>query len=212
VLINDGQGRFSFEPLPRLVQISPGFGVVLEDVNGDGNADLVVAQNSFGPRHETGAFDGGLGQLLTGNGDGTFDPVWPLESGVIIPGDAKGLAATDIDGDGASDLVVAINDDSPVVLLNRIPSGTDTAVIRLRGRKGNPTAVGARVIAHLSDGTRHVAEVRAGGSYLSQSSSAVVVGLGSGNELREVEVRWPDGRKTSQRPERPRGTITLRRP
>jgi hypothetical protein len=211
VLTNDGKGRFRFEPLPRLAQISPGFGIALTEVDGDGNADLVMAQNFFGPRDETGAFNGGLGLLLTGNGDGTFEPVWPLESGVIIPGDAKGLATTDIDGDGASDFVVALNDDPPVVLENRIPSGTNTAVVRLRGAKGNPTAVGARVVVHLSDGTRRVAEIHAGGSYLSQSSSAVVFGLGDENEVREVEVRWPDGRETSHRPERSRGTITVRR-
>ena len=72
VLINDGQTHFSFHALPRTAQISPGFGVVLTEVNGDGNPDLIIAQNSYSPQRETGRMDGGMSLLLTGNGDGSL--------------------------------------------------------------------------------------------------------------------------------------------
>ena len=47
VLINDGEGRFTFYALPRIAQVSPGYGVVLTDVDGDGTADLYLVQNSL---------------------------------------------------------------------------------------------------------------------------------------------------------------------
>ena len=75
-----------------------------------------------------------------------------------------------------------------------------------------PESAAAAVITSISDDSRRVEEVRAGGSYLSQSSSAVVIGLGDSNEVREIEVRWPDGRESTHRPERPRGEITIRQP
>lgn len=52
LLINDGSGRFSFRELPRLAQISPGFGVVLTEVNGDGFPDLYLVQNFFSPKRK----------------------------------------------------------------------------------------------------------------------------------------------------------------
>jgi hypothetical protein len=66
VLVNDGDGRFQFVPLPTLAQASPGFGVVLTEVNGDGFADVYMVQNFFSPQLETGRMDGGLSLLLTG--------------------------------------------------------------------------------------------------------------------------------------------------
>ena len=43
-------------------------------------------------------------------GDGTFDTVSPAESGIVVPEDAKSTLATDLDGDGRLDIVVATND------------------------------------------------------------------------------------------------------
>ncbi|MDA7605506.1 ASPIC/UnbV domain-containing protein, partial [Verrucomicrobiales bacterium] len=40
-------------------------------------------------------------------------------------------------------------------------------------------------------------EVRAGGSYLSQSSSGLFFGLSAGNKVKNIKVRWPDGEKTT---------------
>jgi hypothetical protein len=211
VLLNDGSGRFTFSALPRLAQISPGFGVVLGDVDGDGDEDLYLVQNASSPRNEIGQFDGGMSLLLKGGGDGTFEPVWPDHSGLIVPGDARGLAQADVDGDGASDFVIAINDGEVVTYLNRAPRRPGTS-IRLRGRPGNPDAVGARVTVRLDDGSSRVSEIRAGGSYLSQSSSVVVVGLGDSGGVREIEVRWPDGQVTSHTPETGARSIVIHQP
>ncbi|MGI9518796.1 MAG: VCBS repeat-containing protein, partial [Pirellulaceae bacterium] len=78
VLLNDGQGRFEVRDLPRLAQISPGFGVVIEDFDGDGWRDVCIAQNFLHPQPETGQLDGGMGQMLRGPGNGQFIPLSPL--------------------------------------------------------------------------------------------------------------------------------------
>ena len=69
-------------------------------MDGDGDLDLYLAQNYFGPQRETGRMDGGVGLLLLGRGDGTFDPVWPNRSGLVVTGDAKSVTTADVNGDG----------------------------------------------------------------------------------------------------------------
>ena len=104
LLINDGQGQFTFRPLPRIAQIAPGFGVALADVNADGNVDLCLAQNFFTPQLETGRMSGGVSLLLLGDGTGDFEPVWPNRSGIVVGGDAKSLSVVDLNGDNRARL------------------------------------------------------------------------------------------------------------
>lgn len=195
VLLNDGSGVFQFAPLPRLAQVSPGYGVVLVDADGDGNRDIYLVHNSFSPQPETGHTDGGLSLLLRGDGDGTFTPVWPHESGLVVPGDAKSLAVTDLNMDGRPDFLVGINDGPVMAFENRSGQLEDFLQIRLRTDGTNLDAIGARVEVTLSDGTMQTAETYAGGSYLSQSTPALTFGLG-GQEAESIDVRWPEG-KTS---------------
>ena len=89
VLLNDGKGRFKFQSLPLAAQDVPGFGAILTHLNADGIPDLVVAQNFYSPQIETGRYSGGLGMALVGKGDGSFAPIPPRDSGIVIPGDAK---------------------------------------------------------------------------------------------------------------------------
>ena len=117
ILMNDGTGRFTFSPLPRMAQVSPACGIAVTDANGDGNLDLYLVQNFFGPQLETGRMDGGISLLLTGDGAGNFDPVWPDESGLIVPGDATDLEVADFDGNGAPDFIIGVNDDVPLLFL-----------------------------------------------------------------------------------------------
>ena len=110
LLINQGQGKFTFKPFPRLAQIAPTFGVVLHDVDDDGALDCVLAQNTYSPQRETGRMDGGLSLLLKGDGSGNFSPVWPAASGISIRADAVEVAVTDLNGDNRTDLVFSVND------------------------------------------------------------------------------------------------------
>ncbi len=195
-LINDGKGRFTLKPLPRLAQIAPGFGVVLTDVDADGVTDAIVAQNFYTPQIETGRMAGGLSIVLRGKGDGTFTPVRPGESGLVVPGDAKSLTMTDLNADGRPDVVVGQNNDKLLAFTRSNVANGKWVAIALRGPTGNATGVGARVTVTTSDGRKQSAEACAGSGYLSQSSSRLWFGVRRGETVTQVEVRWPSGQTT----------------
>ncbi len=196
VLLSQPGGTYRFEPLPRIAQIAPVQGVVAGDFDGDGHADIYVVQNSYAPIPLVGRFDGGLGQLLRGDGHGHFADVPPRESGLVVPGDAKALVVLDLDQDGWPDFVVSRNDGTSLAFRNNGVAGRHSLRVRLRGPAGNPTAVGARVTLELSDGSRQTSEVAAGSGYYSQSSAACFFGWPEGNAPRKLHVHWPSGEET----------------
>ena len=174
ILLNDGAGRFSFQPLPRIAQTAPAFGSALADIDSDGSLDLYIVQNFYTPQLETGRMSGGLSLLLRGNGDGTFAPVSPSESGLLVPEDAKSLAVADTNDDGRLDFIIGINNGPVRVFENQ----SKHASIRVP-----VTALpGSRIHASLKDGTTIIREVHAGSGYLSQSSGAASGFLPAGAE------------------------------
>ncbi|MEM7395790.1 MAG: CRTAC1 family protein, partial [Verrucomicrobiota bacterium] len=201
VLINHGDFKFVFEPLPRLAQISPGFGVVTTDADADGFTDILMVQNSYAPQPETGRMAGGVGLLLRGDGRGSFTPVRPDESGFLVPGDAKALTTTDLNGDGWVDLVATRNNATPVAFRNRGGEGNRPIGIFLTGPKGNPHSIGAKVTVTLDSGRTMTAELYAGGGYLSQSSPRLFFGRKASEKMTGIEVRWPDGQPNAYEPE-----------
>ena len=68
---------------------------------------------------------------------------------------------------------------------------------------------GARVTVELDDGTTQTDEVRAGGGYLSQSTSDLFFGLPSERKLANVRVVWPNGRMSQHEPTADTLTLTL---
>lgn len=88
-------GTFRFEKFPAAAQIAPIHVISIADFDGDGIVDLFTAGNHFGGEPSTGRFDGGLGALLRGNGTGGFEAVWPHESGISIPGEARAAVMLD---------------------------------------------------------------------------------------------------------------------
>ena len=200
VLINESGVSFRFEAFPRVAQISPGFGVVATEVDGDGHPDVYLVQNFYGPQRETGRMDGGVSLLLRGIGDGRFEPIWPDKSGLVVAGDAKSLTATDLNDDGWVDFVIGVNNEALVAYEHRGSGVNRVLRVYLSGRAGNPAAVGARVTMRLEGGPTQSAEVYAGGGYLSQSSSALAFGLGAEAKMNQIQVRWPNGLTTVHRP------------
>jgi enediyne biosynthesis protein E4 len=91
-LRNAGGGTFRAETLPDLAQIAPIRGIVVDDVDGDGHLDAVVAGNVYDTEPYTPRADAGNGLWLRGDGKGRFVAVPPVESGFLAPGNVSGLA------------------------------------------------------------------------------------------------------------------------
>ncbi len=210
ILVNDGQGRFTFKALPRIAQIAPTLGIVAEDFDADGNVDLVLAQNFYWAQPETGRMAGGLGQYLRGNGDGSFESIKPEQSGIVVPEDTRSLVATDLDEDGRLDLAFGLND-GPLTILSRTDdekSSERHLLVKLKGKDGNPTAIGALLTLTFSDGSNQVRETHTGQGYLSQSSTETWFGLGNKNP-QSIDIRWPDGKRSSMKVESGQTSLTL---
>jgi hypothetical protein len=109
VLINNGKGGFEIMPLPRRAQMSRANCVLLRDLDGDGLIDCLLGQNFYGAQPEIGHFDSGSTLLLKGKGDGTFESISPLVSGIQVPGAVMSLESVDLNGDGKNEVILGVN-------------------------------------------------------------------------------------------------------
>ena len=197
VFLSQPDGSYRFEPLPHLAQIAPLQGLVAGDFDGDGNADIYAVQNSYAPIPSVGRFNGGLSQLLRGDGHGRFTPTPPAESGLVVPGDAKALSVLDLDRDGWPDFLITRNHSTTLAFRNRGVAGRHSLCIELQGPAGNPTAVGARITVESKNKSTQTAEIYAGSGYYSQSVPACFFGYSDENPPKEIRVRWPSGAVTT---------------
>ena len=184
VFLND-HGKFTFKPFERIAQIAPANGIAVCDFNGDGKQDIFLAQNFFGPQIENPRYDGGLGQLLLGDGKGGFQPVEPRESGIVIAGDMK--AASVVDWNGRPGIAVTLNNGPTAAFENK------TAGRWLRVTLPGAASPGARVTLTRPKAEAQVVELHAGSGYLSQDGATAWFGLGDSVAGGTVRVVWADG-------------------
>ena len=195
-LISRGDGTFEPKYLPAMAQISPGFGVIVCDVDADGAQDVYLAQNFHSPQPETGHMDGGLSVLLKNTGSAELEAVEPTESGLIVPGDAMAVGLTDLNHDGRPDFLVANNNGKPLVFRHRGDDNNRGFAVRLEGLPGNPDAIGARIAVKQGDESMQATEIYAGSGYLSQSSALAFFARSNSSTETSVEVTWPNGVNT----------------
>lgn len=112
VLINQG-GRFTIEPLPVEAQLSTVYAIVVEDFEGDGIVDILLAGNLYGVKPEVGRYDASYGTYLKGIGAGKFEAVPSRESGFWLDGEVRDMKKIRIGN--SNYLLIARNSDSLVV-------------------------------------------------------------------------------------------------
>jgi hypothetical protein len=124
---------------------------------------------------------------------------------------ARGAAFGDIDNDGAVEVLVNNQNEPPSLLkLAASPPG-HWVDLKLEGTHSNRSAIGARVKL-IAGGRTQLAEVRSGGSYLSQSDFRLHFGLGASDTVDAIEIRWPSGRRQKLADRKADRVLTVREP
>jgi hypothetical protein len=152
--------------------------MVVEDVNEDGNLDVVLTGNDHGNEVVNGHYDAMNGLVLLGDGQKKFTPLQAPQSGFFIPGDGKGLAQIQV----GKSFGLAATQNKGFLKIFSLP--LPKKLIRFKNDD-------VRAVINLSNGKRRVHEINYGTSFLSQSSRMMMVS----NAIRKVEVINKNGVK-----------------
>lgn len=238
---NDGGGRFTKAPATSgLSDAGWPWGVAWSDIDGDGRLDAIVGNgmifgttginreidywNQLGARwagfvsgKETIDFgaDGITGpqpeRLFLNLGDGTFTDV-AYAAGLVTMADVRGLVASDINADGAPDIVGSVFLGSPIVFENMNVSAPGRVIVVLMGSSSNTEGVGA-IVHFTAGGKTQVKQHEAGGSFLSSAGRALDFSLAGASSVDRIEVFWPSGKSTRlEAPQPSRGKILVTEP
>jgi len=93
VLMHTGASQFSLSKLPSRLQWSPIFAFLTGDFNHDLRTDCLAGGNFYSASVYEGRYDAGYGTALIGLGKGQFKALTPLESGIIVEGEIRDIAA-----------------------------------------------------------------------------------------------------------------------
>ena len=138
------------------------YAVAIGDVNGDGKADLIVANSGWYPSYT------GSASVYLGNGNGTFQKptTYPTAAGSCF------VALGDINGDGAPELIVVNWSGSVSVLGNR----GDGSFFGARNYAVGNTPYSLALGDFNDDGALDIAVANSGGN-----SVSLLLGSGTGN-------------------------------
>jgi hypothetical protein len=177
----------------KATKLLSGWGLKFFDYDNDGNLDLLLANGNPDDLIESLHSDVTYAEPLAlfRNTGKSFENV-TAESGPAFttPLSARGMAIGDFDNDGATDVLIAVNDGAPVLLRNAIGSRNHWLGLNLVGTKCNRDAVGARITYQAGDLKRQRMKV-AGGSFLSAHDPRIVLGIGQRAKFDWIEVQWP---------------------
>jgi hypothetical protein len=173
-----------------------GWGVSFIDFDNDGWPDILTCNGHVYPEVKEKASESGYRErkvLYHNQGNGKFQDVsQDAGPGILEPVAGRGCAVGDFNNDGTLDVAVNCVNDVPQLLRCDSTLGNNWLKVKTVGTKSNRSGIGARVICRPEGGHAQMAEVRSGGSYISQSDLRVHFGLAKAVKA-DLEVRWPSG-------------------
>jgi len=176
---NKGNNQFVIKPLPMAAQIAPIFGISIEDVDADGNLDIIAIGNSYAPESLNGRYDASNGSVLKGNGMGDFTSIKMNQSGLAVMGDGKALVKLNYHHTNS-------------VLLATQNSGTLKAYDMVTVAQCIPVLPNETYATiQLKNGKQRRHEFFRGSSYLSQSGRFVNID----NTVKSLHIFTADGTK-----------------
>ncbi len=188
-----------------------GWATVWEDVDHDGDADLVVFNGHVYPQASRATMDSDYEQppLVMRREGQRFAVETDPGPGLQGAHRDRSAVAADLDGDGDLDLVVAELNGPLRLLRNDCAAPADSVVLRLvNAPKGDRHGVGARV--RFLDQAGQVKAVRwlwGGGPFQSTLSPDVHVGAPAAWGPLKAEITWPNG-SVQMVPDLKRGAVT----
>ena len=202
---NNKDGSFTDMAQPTGIasttRLMSGWGLKFFDYDNDGELDLILCDGHPDDRIEGRSFGVKYLEpmLLFRNTGKGFENV-SAQSGPIFsqPIAGRGLALGDFNNDGAVDVLVAVNNDAPILLRNNAGRENHWLGLKLVGKKSNRDAVGAKIVYQSGDLKRSRTKV-GGGSYLSSHDPRVVLGIGPRTQMDWIEIHWPEPGGTTEK-------------
>lgn len=196
------------------------YGAQFGDLNNDGALDLYVANGYISARKGTSYWydyskvTGGNTAIISdarnwpdmrersqsgyqrnriwlNDGSGHFQEVAGLVGGTQRL-DSRSVALVDLQNRGVLDIVVANQNNHPLVYKNKVNPANHWIDFDLEGTRSNRSAIGAIVTVEW-DGKKQSQLVSGGIGYCSQNQRRVHFGLGDGTAVEQAIIRWPSG-------------------
>ncbi|MDN5204329.1 VCBS repeat-containing protein [Fulvivirgaceae bacterium BMA10] len=115
LFINQSNETFVMKELPIEAQLAPVFAIQVDDINHDGNLDIIMAGNTSTSENTYGWHDASLGTCLLGDGNNNFIAVPALQSGIFLNGDITSMVAIHSNAN-AKLLIAGVNSGKLMVL------------------------------------------------------------------------------------------------
>ena len=115
-LENLGNGQFKQHALPAEAQVSKIFAFYVQDLDEDGNPDVLLGGNLYGVSTYQGRYDASYGLMLKGNGKGGFQALNPTNSGFMLEGEVRDIKSLKT---GKGELLLVARNNLPLQIFKK---------------------------------------------------------------------------------------------
>ena len=181
-----------------------GFGTAMNDVDNDGDLDLILVNgrvtrllepvSNLSPSlNEFWSEYGERDQILLNDGNGKFVDA-SLENAALskYATISRGLACGDFNNDGSIDLLVTRIGEAPSLYQNRNEALGNWLLVSAKDPKLNRDAYGAEIYV-IAGEKQFMRWINPGYSYLCSNDPRAHFGLGKISKVDQIRVIWPDG-------------------